>query len=342
MKFSASPALRRRVSTLVWLVGLCFALLAIAHRPSTQIPALAWAPSVILSAPEDGVLLELNAVLHQAVAVGDIVARFDGAALRARTEVLEAELEALSERELSSLQGQSRRYERDRESAGLELAELSARVAEGEARLRALGEQLSVAERLVAEGVSAAERAQDVRREMEVTQTRVEADRGRLALARQSATRARRRAAAAPGANPWQLEAAERRLSELEARISRLTLRSSVAGQVMETYLAPGEWVKEGGAVVRVSAMETWEVHAWFSSPVAPQGRVGGRAEVRRATGEHLVGTVTSIGNERLLLPEALWLRANTPQWGYRLRIQLSEGVLTPGEPVQVSLVAGA
>lgn len=338
MNFSASPALRRRVSTLVWVIGLCIALMAIANRPSAQIPALAWAPSVILSAPEDGILLELDAVLHQAVSVGDVIGRFDRAPLMARSEVLEAELEALSERESSNLQGQSRRFERDRESAGLELAQLSARVAEGEAELRTLAERLTVAERLVAEGVSASERAQDVRREIEVTETRVEADRGRLALARQSATLARRRAAAAPGANQWQLEAAERRLAELGARIARLTLRSSAAGQVTEVYHAPGEWIKEGDPVLRISPVETWEVHAWFGSQVAPKGRVGGPAEVRRATGEHLAGTVTSVGSERLLLPEELWLRANAPQWGYRIRVQISEGVLTPGEPVQVSL----
>ena len=293
---------------LAWLSGLTVAMVMIAQRPARQIRALAWAEPIIVVAPDDGTLLELGVTLHQSVTAGDVVGRLDPDPLTARGHVLEAELKSLQQQESSSEQGRERRFERDRESAALELAKLTATVEEAQARVAALGEKLAIAERLVAEGVAPIERAGDVRRELGVVEARLSADRERLRLARQGAARTGVRAEAAAGLNPWQIATARRRLAELEARRQRLVLRSSTSGQISQVFSAAGEWLKAGEPVLRISPVLANQVHAWLDSHAVPDVRSGMSAEVRRASGELLTGTVSSVGVERLPLPKELWL----------------------------------
>lgn len=338
MALNVSLAVRRRLTTLVWLVGLALAVAAIARRPVDQIPALAWAEPRVVTASEDGQLLELSVALHQSVAVGDALAQLDPGPLNARGAVLEAELESLHQKESSAVQGRSRRFELDRESAASELAKLAAAVDEGVARAQALRERLVVDQKLVAEGVAPSERAEDVRRDLAVVEARLSADRDRYRLARLSADRSGVRAKTVEGPNQWSTVMARRRLAELESRLERLVLRSVSAGQVTEIYSAPGGWLKEGSPVMRISPMEAREVRAWLGSSSVPSAAVGTAAEIRRASGERMPGVVTSVGVERLQLPQELWQRGNIPEWGYLARIELTQGALAPGEPVQVGL----
>ena len=338
MDLTMSLAVRRRLTALVWLSGLVLATVVIAHRPAGQIRALAWGEPLVLAVPEDGRLLELDVTLHESVAAGDVVARLDPGQLMARSAVLKAELESLQQKESSAEQGRSRRFERDRESAALELAKLTATVEEGQARSRALRERLAIDEKLVEEGVAPSERAGDVRRELEVVETRLSADRERLRLARRTADRSGIRADTAEGPNQWQIVIARRRLAELDSRLEQLELRSSTSGQITQVYSAAGEWLKAGEPVLRISPMAANEVHAWLDSHAAPGVRAGMTAEIRRATGERMTGAVTSVGVERQRLPEELWLRTDSPEWGYLARIELADGSLAPGEPVQVGL----
>lgn len=338
MSLKLSNSLRRRLTVFVWLSGLILALVLIAQRPAGQIRALAWAEPAVLAVPEDGTLLDLEVALHQSVSAGDVVARLDPDRLTARSAVLQAELESLQQKESSTQQGRSRRLERDRESAGLEVAKLVATVEEGQARVKALREELAIDERLVAEGVAPNERAGDVRRQIAVVETRLSADRERLRIARRNVDRSGVRAELAQGPNQWQIVMARRRLAELDTRIGQLVLRSSAKGQITQVYSAAGEWLKAGEPVLRISPITASEVHAWLDSRSAPDVQAGMLAEVRRQTGERLAGTVTSVGVERLLIPKELWLRGNFPEWGYLARIELAEGSLAPGEPVQVGL----
>lgn len=342
MAFNVSLATRRRLTTLVWLAGLAIAVIALARQPTDQIPALAWADPVVVSAPEDGRLLELTVALHQSVAAGDTLARLDPGPLNARGAVLDAELESLHQQESSTQQGRSRRFELDREAAGLELAKLAAAVDEGVARAQALRERLAVDQKLVAEGVAPSERAADVRRDLAVVEARLAADRDRYRLGRLSADRSGVRAQTAEGPNQWPIVMARRRLAELDSRLERLVLRSVSPGQVTQIYSSTGGWLREGSPVLRISPKVAHEVRAWLGSRGVPSVAVGTEAEIRRATGERLVGVVTSVGVERLQLPEELWQRAGAPEWGYLARIELTEGSLAPGEMVQVGLRASS
>lgn len=338
MPRSISVSARSRLTLVVWLLGLIVAAVVIARRPVTQIRAVAWAGPVVLSAPEDGALLSLDVFLHQPVANGDIVARFDPSRLIDRGEILEAEFESLHQEEASAQKGRSRLLQRDEELAGLELAKLSSSIEEDEARLIALREKRVIDERLVAEGVVSSEKVEELRRDIAVVEARLAADRTRRILARRNLRQAGSRAQSAPGTNPWQAEAARRRLVEIEGRLERLSLRSSTSGQVSEIYRAPGEWLKAGEPVLRVSPLQATEVHAWLDSRASPDVVPGAAAEIRRADGQRLAGSVLSVGAERLPLPQALWARADLAEWGYLVRVAPSEVSLTPGEPVQVGL----
>ena len=268
------------------------------------------------------------------------IAHFDPTAMNARQRVLMAEVEALTQLQRIERQERSRRFERDREAAGLELGALRARVEEGQARITALYDRLAIDERLFAEGVVPRERAQAVRREIEVVETRVAADRNRLALARRNASKATGRAAARPGTNQWQIEAARRELLEVETRIEHLSLTAPLAGQISQIYRRPGAWLQAGERLLRISPVRAAAVDAWLDQRPPPGLHAGISAQIRSSNGQRLLGRVTSIGVERLQLPPALWARADAPEWGYPIRIAVEDGELAPGEPVLVGLHA--
>lgn len=337
MKTSMPLNYRRWITGVVWLIGLAIAVTAIARRPASQIRAVAWAPTVTLAAPDDGTLIELAVSLHQTVVSGERIARFDATKLTARRQVLAAELEAMSQKEDSAQKGRSRVFERDREAASLELAKLEANIEEDLARDRTLRQKLEVDQKLAAQGLLPIEKANDIRRQLEVVEARLTSHRDRLSLAQQRASQTRIRAETASDSSRWQTLAASRRLGELEERLQRLNLHSTAAGQVTEIYRAAGEWLPSGEPVLRISPTSATEVHAWLDSPSMPQLQPGTPAVVTRSNGERLEGSVASVGVERLQLPEILWLRADYPEWGYQIRVIIG-GALAPGETVQVSL----
>ena len=338
MRIMTSSSARRRLTVAVWILGTLLATTLIARRPTTQIRGLAWAEPIVLTAPSDGTLIELAITLHETVSTGDLIARFDPERLTARHRVLLAEIEALTRAQATDRQTRARVFERDREEAGLELGALVSKVEEGEAHLETLREELAIEERLTAEGLVPREQALAVQREIKVVGTRLIADRDRLELARRSAKRASSRAASAPGQNQWKIETVRRELDEIEQRIDQLTLRSSIDGQIMEVYRRPGEWLRAGEPMLRISPMTSSEVYAWLDSQAAPRLSSGSPAEIRAGSGRRLLGTVTSVGAERLQMPRSLWARSDSPEWAYLMRIQLADGVLSPAEPVRVGL----
>lgn len=238
----------------------------------------------MLTAPEDGALIELEVALHDRVSKGDIVARMDPGPLMARSQVLAAELEALSRSEVSTQQGRTRLFERDHESARFEVAELAGRIEESRARAAALREKLAIDEQLAAEGVIAIERASNVRREIGIVEARLAADQARLSLARRQMVDAGVRAETVLGPNQWQVTVARRRLAELEEMIDRLALRSSTSGQITQVFRSVGEWLKAGEPVMRVSSLAAREAHAWLGGSATPLARIGQPAEIRRQT----------------------------------------------------------
>lgn len=75
-----------------------------------------------------------------------------------------------------------------------------------------------------------------------------------------------------------------------------------------------------------------------MDSRAAPSLNAERPAQIRRSSGQRLIGKVTSVGAERLQMPRSLWARSDAPEWGYLVRIEVAEDALAPGEPVQVGL----
>ena len=340
MSFFPNPSLRLRktVTVILWLAGLSLAVVVLARRPVGDAQGIAWAESSVVSSSDDGVLLEVQVGLHDGVESNRLLARLDPTRLLLRTEVLKAELRALSAEESAEAMGRSRRFQGDREDARVEQARLRASVAEEEARLAARETELARQERLAARGLSAPARAEDLRKEVAVIRTRLEAERERLDLAAQTLGAASSRAATATGPNRWLITAAEGRLDEVGHRLERLNLRSPISGQVTQVLASPGEWVEAGQPILRISPVTAGEVHVWTDLRTSHKAEVGRRATVRRASGSRLDGTVVSVAAESLVRPPALWYRSDIQEWGYLVRVAVEGEALAPGETVRVSL----
>ena len=337
MRFSARA--RHRVTVVVWLLGMMAAATLIARRPAAQIRGLAFSEPIVLAAPADGVLPSDFVELHEVVEEARVIVSFDASLLEARRDVLLAEIEAAARDQSANASGRARVFARDREEASLELGQLRSRVLEGQARVDALQEELEVEERLFEQGVAPREKVQEVRREIQVVETRLRADRERLGTAQRSSQQATSREAVAVGGNEWEVETLRRELAELDEEIAQLVVTSPITGQVTEVHSRRGEWVAEGERLVRISPMQASEVHAWVESRSVAWLEVGAGARVRGASGVESVGRVVSVGVERLRLPRSLWARTDAPEWGYLVRVALDGEGLAPGEPVQVALL---
>ncbi len=338
MSMLTSQRLRKGLTVALWFLGLGLAVTMLLARPAGNAQGVAWSAPVQLSAPNDGVLLELAVGLHQTVTRGQVVARLDPAPLLAKAEILSAELKALEFSESEGAQGRNRRFETDREDARLDQARLRASIAEERVRLTAIETELAREQRLVADGLRAPAIAEDLELQADVIRTRIEAERSRMSAAAQTLQSATARATAANGPNRWQITAAQRRLDEVYQRLDRLELRSPIDGQTVELHGTPGEWFKAGDPIVKITQIASTEVHVWTDLPVAQSTVVGAEASVLRATGERLSGTVLSVAVERQLIPQSLWYRSNNKEWAYLVRLELADQGLPAGEPVRVSL----
>lgn len=330
---------RRRLSVVLWLAGLTFVLVWVHQRTgSGHGRAVAFAPPVQVASTEGGRLLSLDVELHQAVQNGEVVARLDSAPLVEAQKVLAAELLSFQEAELAEAKGSARLFARDEEAAGLEVARLTTAVMEGQAQDEGLRERLVVDERLAAVGLLPEQSAADTRRELAVVTARLEADREALELALRAAGGAGARRAGEPIENRWQVVAAQRRVDEVAAQVERTVVRSEIAGQISWIHSREGEVVLPGQPILEVTRTSTREVHAYLDATGDEDLRVGAPARVRRLSGEVLAGQVASVGGDRRQLPEQLWHIPAAPEWGYLVRILVSDGELSPGEPLEVRL----
>ncbi len=334
----ASLRFKKLATVGLWLGGVAFAVFLLLGRPAGDAQGIAWATPVVVSTPEDGMLLTFSIGLHDQVTAEQVIAQLDPAELLLRRDILQAELEALGTNESTEALVRLRRYEGDREEARLEQARLRASVAEAEAQLVAGQTELARVEVLAERGLTAPARAEDLRKEVEVIQARLQAERQRLRLASDVVDTATSRAAVPDGPNEWLIVAAERRLEEIARRLGQLDLVSPREGQVTQIMSAPGEWVESGQPIARISPLTTREVHVWTDLRTAQTSDPGSAAVVRRSSGERLAGTVVSIAAESLPLPEELWYRSDIREWGYLVRIELEAAELSPGERVRVSL----
>ncbi len=330
---------RRRLGVLVWSIGVCIALVWSGGRTTVREGrGVGYAQHLDVSALEAGRISELPVILHQEVTISDVVVRLDPIPLTQAREILAADLLAIESQETSRVANESRRFAQGLEDIALDRARLRVSLEENRARLFGLKDLLATEQQLVATGASSPLKAQNLERDLTTLSARITAESSALATANAALSAARGRALGAPTTNDWALVAATRRLEAMDSRLDRLLLTAGLDGQVTWIYHQPGEVVQAGEPILRISHVDTSEVLAWIPAHTVAGLLPGAEAKVIRASGELLEGSVLSVGASPRAMPEALWKNPAAQEWGVPVRIQLSDGSVSPDEPVQVRI----
>lgn len=332
---------RRRFSVAVWVIGVLVAVVwGTTRQAGVQVQGIAQARTVHVAALETGRLAELPVALHDPVDAGTVVARLEARSVEEERRIAAAELLALQEELASDAVDRSRRFADSREEAALDAAEARVALAEDQASLGTLKEQLRIERALLADGATSESSVQAIEWQIGVVQARIAAERSTLEAARNlAAGTADRLDAATTPADGWRVTAAARRLEALEGRLARLELRSTLSGTVSWVHHQPGDVVRQGDPILDVSEAGTREVVGYLPAALADRAVVGSKARVVRASGQALQAEVRSVGATLRPVPTLIQRNPAVPEWGVPVRVELmSEAVLRPDEPVTVRL----
>jgi multidrug resistance efflux pump len=340
MKFDLQT--RRNVGAGAWAVGLVVALLWGALDGSgAEGVGYGFAPPVTVAALETGRLLDISVALHDAVTKDQIVVRIDPEPILEEREIASAALLAVQQEQARLLSTDARRFAEGVESTMVNQARLSAQLFEDQALLSTLQEKLSLEQDLASTGASSVQAVEEWRRQIRVVEARLEANRRAVAAASNAASGARQRSEDAPVQddiqNDWQVVAATRVLEQVEGRLRRLDLPAQVDGQVVWLYHTEGDVVPAGEPILQIRKMGTREVVAFVDPSEAVGLEAGEQAHIRRATGQHITGTLVSVGSGPQQLPIHLWRMPSWPEYGVPVRVALDQEI-APDESVTVRL----
>lgn len=331
--------IRRRLSGVVWVLGLVTALVWSGGRGgSAQVRGIGWAPPVHLSPLEPGRVEVLEVDLHDLVQAGQVVVRIDESPLLEEREVVSAQLLAAQESQVAMALNEARRFAQGRESTLLDQATISTRLVEDGALLESLREQLAIEEDLLSHRATATQMVLDLQRQIRVVEARITAYREALLVATKAATAAAERSASAPQPNQWEVVAVARQLEAIDARIERTRLQSTIDGQVTAIYATPGEVIQPSQPVVQIRRISTDEVVAWAPASAAARLQPGRPARVVRSDGEVHEARIKSVGRGVQPLPVSLLVDPQRVEFGVPVRLELDQSALAPDEPVAVRL----
>jgi multidrug resistance efflux pump len=303
---------RRRVGGLLWGAGVVVAFVwATVRSPGPPpIQGIGYAEVMQIQAVETARIASLEVGLHDAVGVGEVVARLDPSLLEKEREVLAAELLAVA-----SPKGD---FDDQVDAARDEAKRLRKR-----AELASVEAQLDRLRRLVAEGAAS---------DAEVRS--LEAERRELL-----AELARAGGATEPESTTWNVIVAAKRIEELDVRIAELELRSALSGQVTAVHRRAGEVVRRGDPLLEIRESATDEILAWAPPTIAIEA--GTAMNVVRADGTRMGASVVSVGVGPTLKPANTRLDPKREEWGVAVRLRLEAGAtIRPEEPVRLEPVS--
>lgn len=329
---------RRTIGAATWSVGFVVALIwASLDRAGAEGVGYGFAPAVDVASLETAKVLEIPVELHGLVDEGAVVVRMDPAPLLEQREVASAELLAVQDQESRQASSDARRFAEGMESSLVNRAKVAAQVQEDTALLSTLRERQSLEEELAATGASSSQAVEEWRRQIRVVEARIGANQASLGAASVAVEGARTRSATAPSPSEWTVVAASRVLQAVEGRIARMDLKSAIGGQIAWIYHQPGEVVPAGEPIVQIRRTATREVVAFVDATEAVGLEPGGRASVRRSSGQVIGGQLVSVGSGPQPLPVALWRLPSWPEYGVPVRVLLDSEV-APDEPVTVRM----
>jgi len=358
--------LRGALPALVWLGAVAIAIQLYArHVHGITIVGLASEIGYDVSPTIPGKVRELSVGLGERVEPGQVIARLDDEELlltlaEAQSELKRVRAELQRERELwdsnhtrwqADSIADSRRFARNVEDARIEWLEAKAKRSEDQIVLHGLDLRLDRTKALKDSQLATARRLDKDRTKRDAIFQRIESQGPVIARLETKYDEAVQRyedfKARWAGKNPsadvivkpfqYAIEVQQARIEKVNYAITRLDLKSPIAGKVSEIIRRPGETVAVGEPIVRLIEPIPREVVGWVPERSLLEFGVGDDVVLRRrAEPDKLIRTAVASRGDRLeAVPERLSPRF--PQFGIPIRITLPDSVrAVPGEAFDI------
>jgi len=261
--------------------------------------------------------------------------RVEAGAEVAKVDTVDLELQLDSARAGRDLAGAELRLKR----SGYQQEDIAAARAErgrAEADLAAAQRDLDRFQGLLDVGSGTEKARDDARARRDVAEQVTEAARQRLAKLE-------------AGFRPEEIQAAEARVAEAEARTAILeqqirdaTVTSPVSGVVTESLVEQGELIPAGTVLAVVTDLSDAWLTAYIPEPDLGRIRIGQEAEVVTDDGQRRQGAVSWINPRAEFTPKNVQTRDERVKLVYRIRVRLDngDGLFKPGMPARARLRA--
>lgn len=353
------------IGVVVWLATSAGALwLVRSDLGVTAAPAQMIAQEFRVAAAETSRLQSIPVSIGQRVRAGDVLGRLDTSVLEREIAAAEARLRqanaapaaAEAQLEFDGYETE-RRFEADVTAVQGEIE--SARMARGlqEAELASIRQELARQRSLVREGLTRADRADELEVRVRTLSEglvawpqRIEGltTRRQAALQRLSEWRARHRVATAPATRNVRLQPlldsmAEQRenLRVLRARLAAATIVAPADGEIVSILARPGDVAVGGVPFVVLHGGGERALVAYVGERARLGPGVNAVVRRRSAPYEQWVTKVQRVCDPVVQLPLRFWQISTIPQWGREVYLEIPQGArLDAGEALDVRFVS--
>lgn len=318
-----------------------------------------------IAAAETARIVELRVLPGQQVKAGDLLARLDSSVLEREIGVAEARLRQLGSTPAASAAtmesdgyASERGFQSDVDEASTQLAAARAEQAQQAAELASLRQEIARQRQLVREGLTRADRAE----ELEV-RARSLADAARAWPARLDALNARHhdarnrleewrgqhKSSSAPRSREARLKPLREAIDEqrealrvLRARLAAANIVAPAGGEVVTVLARPGDVATAGVPLLILHGAGPRLLVAYVNerASLAP----GAKAVARRRTPlrEEIPAAVARVSDTVVQLPPRFWLLPTIPQWGREVFLEIpADTHLDGGEALDVRFLSG-
>jgi len=357
---------RQALSILVWLSSVAGAVwLATGDAGVADAPAQVLPQEFRIAAAETGRLARIDAAPGQRVRAGDVLARLDTAVLEREIAVGEARLRQLSAEPGASSAimdsdgyASERKFQADLDDAESQLDAARAAQSQQAADLTAQREEIQRQRQLVKEGLTRADRVEDLE-----VRARSAADALALWPARIDALKSRQQAAGArlrewrerhkPSSAPVSREArlqplldriAEQReaLRVQRARLAAASIIAPADGEVVSVSARAGDIASSGVPFVVVHGTGPRMLVAYVNERAQLSPGASAIARRRTPAREEIPTTVQRVSDAVVQIPARFWLLPTMPQWGREVYLEMaSNAPLDGGEAIDVKFLTG-
>ena len=142
------------------------------------------------------------------------------------------------------------------------------------------------------------------------------------------------------------IDAKQQDLTDADARLEALQIRSPISGTVTHVHLRPGQAVQAGNPILEISADRSVAIVAYLRQDqqlINPTKGMPVQVYLNRRPVQTVVGQVETVGGQVESVPGRQLRDQKVPEWGLPVRVAVPEGVvLRPGEIVTLDFKVGA